>query len=163
MLKSRWKILEINLKILICIFILQINNMIKEKYIDKSVNKQANRKKETLTYQKHNKLKMPAFKKMCNLEFPWLMNRTRNHEVTGSTPDLTQWVKDLALLVSCGVGHRQGSNSGLLRLWLRPEATAPIWPLAWEPPYAEGAALEKTKKKVQSYATLESTLFRRER
>ena len=25
---------------------------------------------------------------------------------------------------------------------------APIRPLAWEPPYAEGAALEKTKKKV---------------
>ena len=26
-------------------------------------------------------------------------------------------------------------------------ATAPIRPLAWEPPYALGAALEKTKKK----------------
>ena len=25
-------------------------------------------------------------------------------------------------------------------------ATAPIRPLAWEPPYAEGAALEKAKK-----------------
>ena len=27
----------------------------------------------------------------------WLMNPTRNHEVVGSIPDLTQWVKDPAL------------------------------------------------------------------
>ena len=27
----------------------------------------------------------------------WLANPTRNHEVAGSIPDLTQWVKDLAL------------------------------------------------------------------
>ena len=32
-------------------------------------------------------------------------------------------------------------------LWCRPAATAPIGPLAWEPPYAKGTALEKTKKK----------------
>ena len=31
----------------------------------------------------------------------------------------------------------------------RPVATAPIQPLAWEPPYAAGAALEKSKKKRQ--------------
>ena len=35
----------------------------------------------------------------------------------------------------------------LLWLWCRPVATAPIRPLAWEPPYAESAALEKTKTK----------------
>ena len=29
----------------------------------------------------------------------------------------------------------------------RPVATAPIRPLAWEPPYATGAALEKAKDK----------------
>ena len=36
------------------------------------------------------------------------------------------------ILHCCGVGRR---------------ATAPIQPLAWEPPYAEGTALEKIKKK----------------
>ena len=37
----------------------------------------------------------------------------------------------------------------LLWLWRRPVATAPIRPLAWEPPYATGAAQEikKTTKK----------------
>ena len=27
----------------------------------------------------------------------WLTNPTRNHDVAGSVPDLTQWVKDLML------------------------------------------------------------------
>ena len=49
--------------------------------------------------------------------------------------------------VSCGVGRRRGSNPVLLWLWRRPAATAPIRPLAWEPPHAAGAALEKTKNK----------------
>ena len=55
--------------------------------------------------------------------------------------------------MSCGVGCRRGSDPALLWLWRRPVATAPIRPLAWEPPYAAGAAQEiatttqKTKKK----------------
>ena len=76
---------------------------------------------------------------------------TRNHEVSGLTPGLTQWVKDLALpwAVSCGVCGRQDSDLVLLWLWCRPAAVAPIRPLAWEPPYAAGMALrrQKTKKK----------------
>ena len=44
--------------------------------------------------------------------------------------------------MSCGVGHSRGSDPALLWLWCRPVATAPIGPLAWEPPYAEGAAQE---------------------
>ena len=46
--------------------------------------------------------------------------------------------------MSCGVGG--SSDPELLWLWCRPEATAPIRPLAWEPPYAEGVALEKDKR-----------------
>ena len=49
--------------------------------------------------------------------------------------------------MSCGVDYRRGSDPVLLRLWCRPAATAPIQPLAWEPPYAMNAALENTKKK----------------
>ena len=61
----------------------------------------------------------------------WLMNPPRNHEVVDSVLGLAQWVKDPALLW----------------LWCRLVATAPFGPLAWEPPYAVGVALEKTKKK----------------
>ena len=49
--------------------------------------------------------------------------------------------------MSCGVGHRRGSDLALLRLWGRLAAVAQIGPLAWEPPYAKGAALECKKKK----------------
>ena len=60
--------------------------------------------------------------------------------------------------MSCGVGHRLGSDPSLLWLWHRPDlvllwlgrkpaATAPTGPLAWEPPYASAAALRRQKKK----------------
>src|SRR5512145_2039697 len=45
--------------------------------------------------------------------------------------------------MSCGVGCRRGSDPAVLWLWLRPVATAPIQSLAWEPPYAAGAAQER--------------------
>ena len=48
--------------------------------------------------------------------------------------------------MSCGVGQRRGSDPELLWLWCRPVATAPIKPIAWEPAYAVGVALEKAKK-----------------
>ena len=47
---------------------------------------------------------------------------------------------------SCGVGCRCSLDPVLLWLWRRPVATAPIGPLAWEPPYASGAAQENGKK-----------------
>ena len=75
----------------------------------------------------------------------WLTNPTRNHKVVGSVPALAQWVNDLALPEAV-VGCRRGSDPALLWLWRRLVATAPIRPLAWERPYAAGAALEKAKK-----------------
>ena len=49
--------------------------------------------------------------------------------------------------MSWGLGRRVGSDLALLWLWRRPAAVAPIRPLAWEPPYAAGAALKRPKKK----------------
>ena len=49
--------------------------------------------------------------------------------------------------MNCGIGHRCGLDLVLLWLWHRPAAAALIRSLAWEPPYATGAALEKKKKK----------------
>ena len=76
----------------------------------------------------------------------WLTNPTRNHEVAGSVPGPAQWVKGSGVAMSCGVGHRCSLDPELLRPWHRLVATAPIRPLAWEPPYAVGAALEKAKR-----------------
>ena len=44
------------------------------------------------------------------------------------------------------MGRRRGSDPELLWLWCRPAAVTPIGPLAWEPPYAMGVALEKAKR-----------------
>ena len=71
----------------------------------------------------------------------WLINPTRNHEVVGPIPGLAQWVN-----MSCGVDCRHSWDPALLWLWRRLVATAPIRPLAWELPYATGAALERTKR-----------------
>ena len=45
----------------------------------------------------------------------------------------------------CGVGSRRSSDP--VWLWHRPAAVTPIGPLAWEIPYALGAALKGQKKK----------------
>ena len=49
--------------------------------------------------------------------------------------------------MSCGVDRRRGLDPALLWLWCRPVATAPIQPLAWEPPYARGVPQEMAKRR----------------
>ena len=65
------------------------------------------------------------------------------------------------------VGRRLCSDPTLLWLWCWLAATAPIGPLAWEPPYAAGAALKRSKKEsfysfhcllFQQYSALQLTL-----
>ena len=73
------------------------------------------------------------------------MNLTRIREDVGSIPRPVGWGSIVAM--SCGAGHRCGSDPELLLLWRRPAATAPIQPLAWEFPYAAGVALKQDKTK----------------
>ena len=43
--------------------------------------------------------------------------------------------------MSCGVDHRRGCGLDSVWLWRRLAAVAPIRPLAWDPLYDEGTAL----------------------
>ena len=76
---------------------------------------------------------------------------TSIHGDVGSIPDLTQWIMDPALPQATAVGLRCSSDLALLWLWYRLVATAPIQPLAWEPPYAVGVALKNTKQNKKNH------------
>ena len=58
------------------------------------------------------------------------------------------------MAVSYRIGCRQGLDLALLWLWCRPAATAPIRPLAREPPYAAGVAVKRKKKKDLAMSTV---------
>ena len=53
-------------------------------------------------------------------------NLIRSREVVGLIPGLAQWVKDLVLPVSCGIGCKRVLDPALLWLWCRLAATALI-------------------------------------
>ena len=81
------------------------------------------------------------FKKQVKLGVPVVAQRKR---VRLGTMRLR--VRSLALLSGLRIRRcrelwcgSRGSDPALLWLWCRPEATAPMRPLAWEPPYAAGA------------------------
>ena len=76
-----------------------------------------------------------------------LTNPTSNREVVDSFHHHCSVGEGSGVAVSCGVGCRRASDPELLRLRCRPMATAPIRPLAWEPPYASGVALKRQKDK----------------
>ena len=69
----------------------------------------------------------------------WLTNLTRNHEAV--VPSLAL-LSGLRIRHCCElrVGRKCGSDMVLLWLWRRRVATAPIRPLAWEPPHASGSS-----------------------
>ena len=57
------------------------------------------------------------------------------------------WGSSVAM--SCGVGHRRGSDAVWLWLWPSLAAVALIQPLAWELAYATGGALKSKNKQIK--------------
>ena len=74
----------------------------------------------------------------------WLTNRTRNHEVAGSIPALAHVWRCHELWCR---SQQTRSDPVLLWLWRRPVAATTIRSLAWESPYAVGAAQRNSKKR----------------
>ena len=75
-----------------------------------------------------------------------VMNPTSIHEDMDSIPGRAQWAKGSGIAMSSGIGHRCSSDLVLMWLWHRLSAAALIQPLAWELPYAAGAALKKQNR-----------------
>ena len=63
------------------------------------------------------------------------------------------WVRSLASFSGLRIQRcrdrrdRRGLDLALLWLWYRPATLALLGPLAWEPPYAVGAAIKSKNKK----------------
>ena len=53
--------------------------------------------------------------------------------------------------MSCGVGHKLGSDPILLWLWHRLADVPPLPPLPWELQYAVGVALKSTPTPKKNY------------
>ena len=65
-----------------------------------------------------------------------------------------------SIAISCGIGRRHGSDPKLLWLWCRPMTAAPVWPLAWEFPYASGAALKSKQTKKNQKTSYSKEIFK---
>ena len=63
--------------------------------------------------------------------------------------------------MSCGVGHRGGSDLVLLWPWCMLVAMAPIGPLAWEPPCAVGAGIKKERKEKERQISIGEDMEKR--
>ena len=81
---------------------------------------------------------------------------------TAGVPVVVQWKWPCSVsqgcggvAMSCGVGHRHGSDPSLLWLWCRPAAVAPMWPLTWAPPYLKG--VPPPPKKRITHSTVSQT------
>ena len=57
------------------------------------------------------------------------------------------------------MGRRRGSDPALLWFWHRLVAAAQIEPLAWEPPYAAGAAQEMAKRQKKKKKILKDKII----
>ena len=62
--------------------------------------------------------------------------------------------------MSCGIGRRCGLDPVLLWPWHRTATAALIQSLAWEPPYAAGAALKRQEKKIRNKYFLSKGLIK---
>ena len=72
------------------------------------------------------------------------MNPTGIREDAVSIPGHAQWVKDLAVAVSCAMSRIHSSDLVCCGVGQR-AAAALVQPLAWEPPYAMDVALKDKK------------------
>ena len=89
-----------------------------------------------------------------NLEFPLWLSGLRTRLVR-----MTMWVQFLALLSGLRIRRCHELQCRLLWLWRRLAAIAPIQPLPWEPSYASGAVLKKTKTNKQKQKRKRNRVF----
>ena len=101
--------------------------------------------KSTIIKNKDKCLKV--FKIIRKQEFPMLSRNESDEHPWGCEFDLwPRWEGwGSSITVSCGVGHRRGSDLPLLWLWCRPVATAPVWHRVWQPPHAVSVTPKSNK------------------
>ena len=94
-------------------------------------------------------------------KFPSSGNSRCSSVVTNPTSIRRMWVRSLAsvsgLKIWCCCELPRGLDPILMWLWRRPSAIALILPLAWELPYAMGAALKNKQTKFLSLRSLHLT------